>query len=186
MTVIGRRAMEEDGDLQDLVEERKTRFGIDKGVDFIAGSDEAIEVGGITVPMAEILEKIRLKRGEILESDIGADSGRAGVGAGPDAPVELYGIYLVRPGDNIWNIHFTFLKELFAGKGVALARRADEPTGGGRSSGIGKLLKFSEDMVAIYNLREGRIEPDLNVIVPESKVMVFNFSRVFSMLDPID
>jgi hypothetical protein len=218
--------------------DRKARFGIDKGVDFIAAPDEAIEVGGTTVPMSEILDKIRIERGDIIEKEIdgrrtrseilseldrleatlkdarrraatGDPAVRARVeaemadllarkerllreletgfeGPDPDQPVELYGIYVVRPNDNIWNIHFNFLKDLFNHKGITLSPLADEPTAGGKSSGVGKLLKFSENMVAIYNVREHRLEANLDFIIPDSKVVVFNFSQVFGMLDQID
>lgn len=236
--VIGKQAIETRPDVKELMADRKARFGIDKGVDFIAAPDEAIEVGGTTVPMSEILDKIRIERGEIIERDIAGrrtrdqirseldrletalrdarqraqtsdPAGRSRIEAeiddllsrkerllrelestaqvpDPDQPVELYGIYVVRPNDNIWNIHFNFLKDLFRHKGITLSPLADEPTAGGRSSGVGKLLKFSENMVAIYNVREHRLEADLDLIIPDSKVVVFNFSQVFGMLDQID
>jgi hypothetical protein len=93
---------------------------------------------------------------------------------------------VVRPNDNIWNIHFNFLKDLFRHKGIAISPLADEPTPTGRSSGVGKLLKFSENMVAIYNIREHRLDANLDRITPDSKVVVFNFNKVFDMLDQID
>jgi hypothetical protein len=238
VVVVGPQAIDQDKELERLVEDRKARFGIETGVDFIAAPDEAIEVGGIVVPMREILDKIRLKRGDIIEGEIAGKRTRAEVeadlqavqarirdaerraesrnpaerqraraelnellasrerlereiatlekGLDPDAPVALYGIHVVRPRDNIWNIHFNLLKELFRNKGTALPPLADEPTPSGRSSGVGKLLKFSENMVAIYNLRERRLDPDLNLITPNSKVVVFNFNRLFAMLDQID
>ncbi|OQX23682.1 MAG: hypothetical protein BWK80_24680 [Desulfobacteraceae bacterium IS3] len=98
---------------------------------------------------------------------------------------EVYGIYVVRHGDNVWNIHFEFLKEYFKNKGVSLAAFADEPRGR-RSSGIGKILKFSEDMVYIYNLREHKLDLDLNTIHPLSKIVVFNLRRAFSLLNQLD
>jgi hypothetical protein len=233
-TVIGEDALAAQPQLRELMSERKARFGIDKGVDFIAAPDEAIEVGGVTVPMSEILDKIRLKRGDIIEKNLDgrrtpeeilaeldrlepqmADAGRRAAAGDPaaraevddlttrrarlerelstvvagsqaDGQVTLYGIYVVRKNDNIWNIHFNFLKDLFNHKGIALSPRADEPSLSGKSSGVGKLLKFSENMVAIYNVREHRLETDLNLITPDSKIVVFNFSRVFAMLDEID
>ncbi len=98
---------------------------------------------------------------------------------------EVYGIYVVRHGDNVWNIHFEFLKEYFKNKGVSLAAFADEPRGR-RSSGVGKILKFSEDMVYIYNLREHKLDLDLNTIQPLSKIVVFNLRRAFSLLNQLD
>ncbi len=98
---------------------------------------------------------------------------------------QVYGIYVVRHGDNVWNIHFNFLKEYFKNKGVSLTSFADEPRAG-RSSGVGKILKFSEDMVYIYNLREHKLDVDLNIIHPLSKIVVFDLKRAFSMLNQLD
>jgi hypothetical protein len=103
-----------------------------------------------------------------------------------DEPSPLFGIYVVRPGDNIWNIHFRFLREYFGGRDVRLTPASDEPDERGISSGVGKILKFSETMVHIYNLREKRLDPDLNLIQPESKVVVFNLGEAFDLLGRID
>ncbi len=100
--------------------------------------------------------------------------------------LNAYGIYVVRPGDNIWNIHFQFLRDYFSHKGVSLSPAADEPGFSGQSSGVGRLLKFSETMVHIYNLREKKIDPDLNLIHPLSKIVIFNLARVFAMLESIN
>ncbi|MFP4030874.1 MAG: PCRF domain-containing protein [Desulfococcaceae bacterium] len=103
-----------------------------------------------------------------------------------DEPSPLFGIYVVRPGDNIWNIHFRFLREYFGRRDVRLAPVADEPDERGISSGVGKILKFSETMVHIYNLRERRLDTNLNLIHPDSKVVVFNLSEAFDLLGRID
>lgn len=103
-----------------------------------------------------------------------------------DEPASLFGIYVVRPGDNIWNIHFRFLREYFGDRGIRLAPVADEPDDRGISSGVGKILKFSETMVHIYNLREQRVEGNLDLIHPESKIVVFNLSEAFDLLSRIN
>ena len=103
-----------------------------------------------------------------------------------DDPSSLFGIYVVRPGDNIWNIHFRFLREYFGHRNVRLTPAADEPDDRGTSSGVGKILKFSETMVHIYNLRERRLDANLDLIHPESKVVVFNLSEAFDLLGRID
>ena len=103
-----------------------------------------------------------------------------------DQDLNAYGVYVVKPGDNIWNIHFQFLRDYFTHKGVNLSPASDEPDAGGKSSGVGRLLKFSETMVHIYNLREKKIDTDLNLIQPLSKIVVFNLARVFAMLDSIN
>lgn len=104
----------------------------------------------------------------------------------PQEKIPVYGIYMVRPGDNIWDIHFRFLRSYFARRGITLSRTADEPNPGGRSSGVGKILKFSENMVYIYNVREKRLEMNLNRIEPRSKIVIFNMGQVFSLLENID
>ena len=96
---------------------------------------------------------------------------------------EAYGIYVVQNGDNIWDVHFAFLTEYFTSREIVLSRTADEPDVGGKSSGVGKILKFSENMVYIYNTRDRRLEMDINMIHPLSKIVVFNMGQVFELLD---
>jgi hypothetical protein len=97
-----------------------------------------------------------------------------------------YGIYVVQPTDNIWNVHFRFLKDYFQQRGVRLSSAADEPRRSGSSSGVGKILKFSETMVHIYNLRDKKLDVDLNLIHPLTKIVIFDMGQVFSLLDQID
>ena len=99
---------------------------------------------------------------------------------------EVYGIHVVRPGDNIWNIHFAFLKDYFAHKGIALSPLADESDTRGVSSGIGKILKFSEKMVYIYNVKQRKIDLDLNMLQPLTKIVIFKMKPVFALMDRID
>ncbi len=270
-----------------LMERRKRQYGVGAGVDAIVKSDESIKLGGITIPMSEILEKIRLKKGDVIEKsldetpaqrqarlrklfykrlaqaeetyhrlkkqlaavDIGNNpqlheklsrrlselektmerydrlktlnaridalreeienlSGSAREAARaklkallekresieaelrkrvmPSDGVQAYGIYVVRPGDNIWNIHFLFLRDYFARKGITLSPRSDEPDQRGYSSGVGKILKFSEKMVYIYNIRQHKLDVNLNLIHPRSKIVVFNMAEALSLLDQID
>lgn len=98
----------------------------------------------------------------------------------------VFGIYIVQPNDNIWNIHFRFLRDFFGKRGITVLPKDDEPKQNGTSSGIGKLLKFSETMVYIYNIRERQLEFDLNIIHPMSKIVIFNMGQVFSLLNQID
>lgn len=131
----------------------------------------------------------------ITESDLKGGHGETNIPREEDAPEKMsmvydgenniYGIHVVHPGDNVWNIHFSFLKDYFSKKGVKLSSRADEPTRG-RSSGVGKLLKFSEKMVYIYNIREHKLDVNLNQIHPLSKIVVFNLGRAFSLLSQMD
>ncbi|MEE4359479.1 MAG: PCRF domain-containing protein [Desulfococcaceae bacterium] len=104
----------------------------------------------------------------------------------PEEAPDVYGIYVVRKGDNVWNIHFSFLREYFENKAIRISAAADEPIRPGLSSGVGRILKFSENMVYIYNLREKKLEPDLNIIHPLSKIVVFNMGQAFEMLRQLD
>ena len=100
--------------------------------------------------------------------------------------LEAYGIYVVKPSDNVWNIHFMFLREYFKNRGIRVTAMADEPYNNGSSSGVGRILKFSENMVYIYNLHDGRLEADLDFIHPLSKIVIFNMGEVLSILSEVD
>ena len=172
--------IEENKDLKALMQNRKAKYGIEKGVDIVTKADESFKIGDATVSMQEILDKINLKRGNIIEKDLQASEPNS------NDKTELFGIYVVQPGDNIWNIHFKLLKDYFDHKGVTLAPLSDEPLDHGISSGIGKLLKFSENTVNIYNLKERQLDVDINLILPLSKIVVYNMNQVFTLLDLID
>jgi hypothetical protein len=178
--IIDYNKIEEDKALKALMEERKAQYGVDKGVDIIAQSNESIKIGDSTVSMQEILEKIRLKSGDIVEKDLKSQ------GVITKEKIESFGIHVVQPGENIWNIHFTFLKDYFDHKGVQLSPLSDEPLQGGSSSGVGKILKFSEHTVNIYNVRERELDVNLNLIFPLTKVVVYNMDQIFAFLDLID
>ncbi len=288
--VIDYNQLDTDAPVNRVVKKRKEAHGIEKEVDLIAREDETVRIGDVTIPMKEILDKIRLKEGEILESDLDGAPARAGgdeserlirrmaavderiaeltrsrdvpradaapgdepagpegvelkqvvidlkqyketlaalkeardlLGADPPVdpselnqriadlesrkselenrlegqlPVEayeqgenrLFGVYVVKPGDNIWNIHFQFLKAFLGSKGVSLSPMADEARENGRSSGVGKLLKFSEGRVYIYNLKERKLDVNLHLIHPLGKIVIFRFDEFFAMLDRID
>ncbi|SHK10120.1 hypothetical protein SAMN02745216_02869 [Desulfatibacillum alkenivorans DSM 16219] len=244
---------DQDQDMANLMDERKAKYGVDQSLDMIVNEDESIKVGEYTVSMKEIMDDVKLSRGEIVVDEInpdgkgglrmaqnkpvadGAGQGRAesattADGAGQDraqnataaeaqeanlrqggtaskeaggarastgsgSPAKPaaapkgraeFGVYVVQPGDNIWNIHFKLLDEFFAHQGVRLSPLADEPSNNGFSSGVGKILKFSENMVAIYNLKTRQVDQDLNMIQPLSKVVVYNMTHVFDLLRQID
>ena len=177
--VIDYNKLEKDKELQILTQKRKTKYGVEKSVDIIVKSDESLKIGDSIVPMQEILDKIRIKSGDIIEKDL------EGVTRADDR-IKAFGIYVVKQEDNIWNIHFKFLKDYFDHKGIALAPLSDEPDRKGFSSGIGKILKFSEKIVTIYNIKERKIAVDINLIYPLSKVVVYNMDRIFAFLERID
>jgi len=169
-----------DADTALLMEKRKTKFGMGKGVDLIIKSDELFKVGDSTVPMQTIIDKIRLKSGEIIEKSIDGDADSL------KKKVETFGIYVVQKNDNIWNIHFKFLKDYFDYRAISIAPTSDEPDKLGYSSGVGKLLKFSEHIVNIYNIKENRLDTDINLIQPLSKLVIYNMTQIFALLDSIE
>jgi hypothetical protein len=186
--VIDFNRAEEDENLQKIIRERKEQFGLDESVDAIVRTDESLKVGDSIVPMKEILEKIRIKQGEVIEEGL-ADS----ISGKTLEPQDLsgksdnsFGIYVVKSNDNLWNIHFRFLQDYFDNKNIRLAPLADKPDSRGFSSGIGKILKFSEKIVYIYNIRERDLDVNLDLIHPESKIVVFHMAEILSLLGQID
>jgi len=179
-SVIDYNNIEKDKELIALMQKRKAEYGVEKGVDIITKSDESFKIGDSTVSMQEILDKIRIKSGDIVEKDLKSKKMDFMKNS------ESFGIYVVQSGDNIWNIHFNFLKDYFAHKGISLSPLADEAERGGQSSGVGKLLKFSERTVNIYNIKERKLDVDLNLIYPLSKVVIYNMDQIFALLDLID
>jgi hypothetical protein len=167
-----------DKGLKALMEERKAQYGVEKSIDMIVRPDESIRVGEDTVPMQQLLDEIRLKQGEILETDLVAET--------KSKDQDVFGIHVVETGENIWDIHFKLLKDYYDHKGIHLSPLADEPNHLGYSTGVGKILKFSENLVYIYNIRKRKLDTDLHLIYPLSKIVVYNMRRVFTLLDRID
>jgi len=168
-------------EIQKLMQQRKADLGVEETIDLVLKPDETLGLGGTTVSMEEILSHIRLQRGDIIENDLQGNALKDDADS-----TEVYGIHVVKPGDNIWNIHFRFLKDYFEKRGITLSPRSDEATDTGYSSGVGKILKFSENMVYVYNVRDHKLDVDLDLIQPLSKVIVFDMGRVFALLDQID
>ena len=167
-----------DKTLTTLMEKRKASYGVEKSIDMIVKPDESIKVGKETICMQKLLDEVRLKQGEILETDLSTEI--------KPKEQDAFGIRVVQPGENIWDIHFNLLKDYYDHKGIDLSPSADEPNHMGYSTGVGKILKFSENLVYIYNLRERRLETNLNLISPLSKIVVYNMRCVFALLDRID
>ena len=133
-----------------------------------------------TLSMKDILEKASAEKQIIHESRITEFE------ATELEELHNYGIYVVQPGDNIWNIHFNILKEYYASRGIHVAYDADEPLNTGNASGVGKILKFSEIMVTIYNIIEEKIVTEIDLIEPLSKLVIYNLDDVFELLSDID
>ncbi|MCF8077295.1 MAG: hypothetical protein K9K63_13380 [Desulfotignum sp.] len=172
--------LETDSDFDRLMKKRLQEMGMEKSLDMVILSDESFKMGDDTISMQDILEKAHAKKKEIHESRI-TEFEQTEV-----EQMHRYGIYVVQPGDNIWNIHFNVLKEYYASQGIHVANDADEPTDAGYSSGIGKILKFSEILVIIYNVLEEEIVTDIDLIKPMSKLVIYNMDEVFNLLSEID
>lgn len=160
--------------------DRKEQYQVGDGIDMLAQSDETVTIQGNRISMKDIQELIRQKTGELTEETIGPGGQPVG------AALEMFGLYVVQPGDNIWNIHFHFLQDHLRKKQIDLSPLADEPNSKGYSSGIGKLLKFSENLVYIYNIKDQSLDDDLNIIEPYSKIIVYKMDTIFHLLDQID
>ena len=92
------------------MEERKKKYGIEDGLDMIVKSDESLRLGDETVKMGDIVDEARLRRGELVEKNIGKSLRRS------QKDAEDYGVHVVRPGENIWNIHFHLLTNYLSKK----------------------------------------------------------------------
>ena len=180
MPTIDYKDLEKNKELKELMASRKESLGIKKSLDMIVKSDENFKIGDIKVSMRDILEKAFIKKGGVFEEKI-EDSG-----AVRPQKIKEYGIYVVTPGDNIWNIHFNLLKDFYEYKGINVSSEADEPVDQGMSSGVGKILKFSETMVIIYNLIEKKVGSDIDLLDPLSKIVVYNMDEAFSLLQEIN
>lgn len=169
-----------DSPTEQMMTARKEKLGIKESLDMIVRSDESFIVGDKKVSMVEILEKVFTRKGDILREKISE--------SGESVPEDIreYGIYVVQPGDNIWNIHFNILKEYYHSQGINVAPKADEPFDTGLSSGVGKILKFSETMVVIYNLIDEQVVADIDILEPLSKIVIYNMDEVFSLLQDIN
>ena len=160
--------------------DRKQKLGLDKSLDMIVNSDETFTIGDVEISMSDILKQAFIKEGDVYEEKIETS------GAIRPQKIKQYGIYVVQPGDNIWNIHFNILKEYYEHQGISVAPKADEPIDSGMSSGVGKILKFSETMVIIYNLIEKNVSTNIDLLEPLSKIVVYNMDEVFSLLQEIN
>ncbi|MDR1396683.1 MAG: hypothetical protein LBJ14_02995 [Desulfarculales bacterium] len=157
-------------------EERKAEFGLDKSLDIIVRSDESIVVNDAEIPVAELERQLDLYRGEISEQHVNPSQDQ----------ISAWGVHLVRAKDNLWLIHLNLLREYMAGRGITMAQGADQPLPSGYSSDVGKMLKFAEHMVGVFNLRTRQMSHDLNWLEPGEKIAVFNLSEIFSQLQNAD
>ena len=200
-----------DENLDEVIKERKGDFGLDKSVDMVVGSGESIRVGNETVPISEILAQIHAANGgdpavnlpvldpksaaqpavtNLVEEKLGEQST---VPAQPSMPppatkisksINYYGVYVVRKGDNLWDIHFAFLREYLKHRGIEVSENADEGPEG-QSTGVSRILKWAESMVHIFNMKTRSLDTNLDLLEPEQKVVVFNLTQLHRILGAI-
>ncbi|MDY0132560.1 MAG: hypothetical protein RBR53_07815 [Desulforegulaceae bacterium] len=159
-----------------LMKKRKEEYGVEKGLDMVLKSDEKTKINGQVIDLKSIEEQDKVLRGDFVSTDLKINE---------KITPKDYGLYLVKKGDNLWTIHFRLLKELFAKKGVTLSDGADQPLNGGYSSGVGKILKFSEETVSVYSLETGKLTKDINILEPEGKVVIYKMTEIIELLDDI-
>jgi|GEM_PF-5373379 biopolymer transport protein ExbD len=160
-----------------LMKDRKKDYGVDKSLDMVVKSDEKVKINGKIIDIEDFEEQKMISTGGFISSDLqNKDLG----------DITDYGLYVVKKGDNLWDIHFRLLRELFAKEGIKLSKKADKPLDGGYSSGIGKILKFSEKMVSIYSLETDRISNNINMLEPSGKVIIYKMNEIKSLLQDLD
>lgn len=175
-------------------EERKEAFELNQSVDQIVRKDEPLALEGKKTTIDDILNQLRGNRDlkelfpSIQESQIGGYIRKPIFAAKSkaSAPSAYYGVRVVRPGENLWKIHYRIIEEYLARRHVILPPRADEPYPDGRSSGVARLLKFIENVVYVYNLDKDQLEKNRNVIYPDSVLVFFKISDVFKVLDQLN
>jgi len=189
--------------LGEMILKRKQEFGLQDSVDMVVKPEESIRIGQETVSVRDILAEIESQMqglSETLQPDQATGSGGTEIleedlskprkeVAPPPPPsirksVVYYGVYVVRPGDNLWNIHFNFLREYFKHRGIALSSTDDEAAAG-RSSGVAKILKYAETMVHIFNMKTKKLDHDLHMLEPHEKVVIFNLTHLNNILGPV-
>lgn len=180
--------LDKDESLKTLMTERKEELGLKDSLDMIVHADETISIGGVPVSVNDILEKSFAKKGLVFERNIekGIKEGKNRSETSASGRGKAYGIYVVKRSDNIWAIHFDMLREYYESKGIIISPNADQPTKQGTSSGIGKILKFSEKVVVVYNLSDRKLANNINLLKPKSKVIVYNMNEIFALLNDID
>jgi hypothetical protein len=146
--------------------------------------DTPVEESPAGVPEKNKIVK-RMPVAEAKESPAGSGA-EAGGAALEDLSENVYfGVRIVRPGENIWNIHYEIFREYFKHRDIDLPAQADEPLPDGSSSGVGRLLKFTENVVYVYNVEENRLESNIDLIHPDNLIVFFKASDLFDALDRI-
>ena len=62
-----------------------------------------------------------------------------------------------------------------------ISTEADEPLGD-QSSGVGRILKYAEKMVYVFNLKTKKLSKDINFLKPLERIVIFNISKLHNIL----
>lgn len=173
--------------------ERQQIAGFRDSVDYIVRADEPFEVGGKIWTIDDIRNRLHPEeeKGPVLpqikEVDVGSSIRKPIVTPASQRPKppDYYAVRIVQPGDNLWNIHYQIIRDYLARRQIRLAAGADKPHPDGRSSGIGRLLKFIESVVVVYDFDKNRAETDLNLIHAYQIVVFFKISDLLAALDQL-
>ena len=172
----------ESSKLAQLMRDRRKRWGLDTSVDVIATGDEKVKIDQFEISLEEIQKHLKILDGIILIEDLDEK--------GKTQPLrktlQYYGVRVVRPHDNLWNIHFGVLKEYLNSRGLDVSPEADEPLHGGKSSGVGRVLKFAENMVMVYNMRTKMSPTRLDKLQPGTDIIIFNMTPIFTLLGGVN
>lgn len=187
---VGEETTTIQGVKQRLEQQRQEDSASSQGVDHMVAATESFKAGEETTTIQEIKQRLEQQQPGGRTIPVAPKPGETAAPylrqpiPKPEKPV-YYGIRLVRPGENLWNIHYEILRDYFARRDVELVRTADEPEASGRSSGVGRLLKFLEGVVYVYDFKNNRLVRDVNVIQPDSIIVFFKISDLFSVLDDL-
>lgn len=174
--------------------ERKEAFGLKSSVDHVVQSQEPFTAHGRQWTVDEIQRRLagRATQGaqetgeeKFIGGFVRKPAPGKSVEGDPKRPTVYYGVRSVRPGESLWGIHYGVVRESFARRGIELPPRADQPRPDGRSTGVGRILKFLEGVVFVYNIRENRLVEDLNLLYPNDLIVFFKISEVFEALDQV-
>lgn len=181
--------------------ERKEAFGLKTSVDHVVQAQESFSAHGRQWTVEEIQRRLGAQASQTPHAP-GAPEARgtedialggyvskpmpSGLSGTPSQRTIYYGVRLVRPGENIWKIHYSVIREYFARRGITLPPRADQPRSDGHSSGLGRLLKFMESIVHVYDTQHNRLIDDINLLQPHNLIVFFNISEVFAALDHLN
>lgn len=181
-------------------QERKEAFGLKTSVDHVVQAQEPFSAHGRQWTVEEIQRRLAGQASQTpplpgAPAEPGAEKIALGgyvpkpmPAASTEAPAKkttYYGVRLVRPGENVWKIHYGVIREYFARRGIELPPRADQPRPDGRSTGVGRVLKFLESIVHVYDTRRNRLIEDIDLLQPHNLIVFFNISEVFAALDQV-